>query len=58
MCAAFRLFYFKKNYDVLTSRNPCFLLNKKGAINKNEMKSKMENPTAEPYALVHIRIGN
>ena len=39
------LFYYfniEGNYDVLKSKSPCILLNKN--INKNETKSKMENP--------------
>ena len=36
---AFCYFYFERNYDVLKSKSPCFLLNKN--INFN----KMENPT-------------
>ena len=43
------LYYFnaERNYDVLKSKSPCILLNKKINFNKNETdnKSKMENPT-------------
>ena len=42
------LFYyshFERNYNVLKSKNPCFLLNKSINVNKNETESKMENPT-------------
>ena len=35
-------FYFKRNYDVLKSKNPCILLNKNINFNKNGAKSKME----------------
>ena len=38
-------FYFERNYDVLKSKSPCFLLNKNISFNKNETKSKIENPT-------------
>ena len=42
------LFYYfnlERNYDVLKLKSPCILLNKNINFNKNEMKSKMENPT-------------
>ena len=45
LCVAFLLFYFERNYDVLKSKSPCILLNKNINFNKNEMESKMENPT-------------
>ena len=41
----FYYFYFERNYDVLKSKSPCFLLNKNINFNKNETESKMENPT-------------
>ena len=37
--------YLERNYDVLKSKSSCFLLNKKVNFNKNEAKSKTENPT-------------
>ena len=33
------------NYDVLKSKTPCIFLNTNINFNKNEMESKMENPT-------------
>ena len=41
----FYYFYFERNYDVLKSKSPCLLLNKTIKFNKQEMESKMENPT-------------
>ena len=41
----FYYFHFERNYDVLKSKNICFLLNKNINFNENETKSKMENPT-------------
>ena len=41
----FYYFSFERNYDVLNSKSPCILLNKNINFNKNEMESKMENPT-------------
>ena len=41
----FYYFNFAKNYNVLMAKSPCILLNKNKNFNKNEMKSKMENPT-------------
>ena len=41
-------FYYsnsERSYDVLKSKSPCILLNKNVNFNKNETKSKMENPT-------------
>ena len=32
----FYYFYFERNYDVLKSKSPCFLLNKNISFNKNE----------------------
>ena len=36
-------FNFKRNYDVLKSKNPCKFLNKNINFSKNETESKMEN---------------
>ena len=41
----FSITYFGKNYGVLKLESPCFLLSKNTNFNKNETKSKMENPT-------------
>ena len=41
----FYYFYFERNYDVLKSRRPCFLLNKNVNFSKNELQSKMGNAT-------------
>ena len=38
-------FHFGRTYDVLESKSSCILLNKNINFNKNETKSKMENPT-------------
>ena len=40
----FYYFNFERDYDVLKSKSPCILLNKKINIDKNETESKMENP--------------
>ena len=45
MCGFFYYFDFERNYDVLKSNSPCFLLNKNININENETESKMKNPT-------------
>ena len=37
-------FYFERNYGVLKSKSPCFLLEKCINFNKHETESKMENP--------------
>ena len=37
--------YFERNYDVLKSKSPCFLLNKNIKFNKNETESDIEKPT-------------
>ena len=37
-------FYFEKNYDVLKSKSPCFLLNKNIKFSKNKTESKMKIP--------------
>ena len=42
------LFYYfnlERNYEVLKSKSSCILLNKNINFNKNETKSKMDNPT-------------
>ena len=53
-------FCFERNYDVLTLKSPCFLLNRNTNFNKDETESKMENPTQfyrnEPCASAHIRM--
>ena len=41
LCAAFLLFYFERNYEVLKS---CFLLNKNKNFNKNETNRKWKIP--------------
>ena len=38
-------FNFERNYDVSKSKSPCIFSNKKINFNKNETRSKMENPT-------------
>ena len=38
-------FIFEKSYGVLKSKISCILLNKNINFNKNEMESKMGNPT-------------
>ena len=42
---SFPIFNFERNYDILKSKVPCFLLNKNINSNKNWTESKMENPT-------------
>ena len=37
-------FNFERNYDLLKSKNPCFLLKKYINLNKKKTESKMENP--------------
>ena len=44
-CVAFYYFNFEQSYDVLKSKSSCILLNKNINFNKNEVESKMENPT-------------
>ena len=60
------LFYYFKlegNYNVLKSKNACFLLKQNINFNKGETESKMENPTC-PFretnlcASTHVRIAN
>ena len=41
----FYYFNFEKSYDILKSKDPWFLLNKKLNFNKNEMESKIEDTT-------------
>ena len=41
----FYYFNFERNYDVLKSKNPYFLLNKNINFNKNQTGLKRENPT-------------
>ena len=41
----FYFFSFERNYDILKSKSPWILLNKNINFVKNEMESKMENPT-------------
>ena len=41
----FYYFNFERNSDVLNSKSPSILLSKNINFNKNETKSKMENPT-------------
>ena len=38
-------FNSERNYDILKSDNPCISSNKNINFNKNETKSKIENPT-------------
>ena len=38
-------FHFERNFDVLKSKSPYFLLNNNIHFNKNETESKMKNPT-------------
>ena len=43
-----KLFYCfdcERNYDVLKSKSPDFLLSKNVSFDKNELKSEMKNPT-------------
>ena len=50
------LFYFsfERNYDVLKSKSPYFLLNKNIKFNKNETELKMENPTHSFREMNHV----
>ena len=41
----FNYFDFERNYDVLKSKSPFFLLKKNINFNKSKMESKMQNPT-------------
>ena len=45
VCVVFYYFNLERNFDVLKSKSPCFLLNKNINSNKNETESKIENPT-------------
>ena len=47
-------YYFEKNYDVLKSKRPCFLLNKNIKFNKNETELKMQNPTYVFREMNHV----
>ena len=42
---AFDHFKLERSYDVLKSKSPCILLHKNINFDKNEPKSKTENPT-------------
>ena len=42
---AFLYFNSERNYDALKSKSTCILLNKNINFNKNEIESKMKNPT-------------
>ena len=46
MCAVwfFCHFNFERNYDVLKSKIPSFLLNKKVNFHRNKVESKIESP--------------
>ena len=50
----FYYFYFERNYGVLKSKSPCFLLNKKIKFNKSEAESKMENSTHRFWEINHV----
>ena len=41
----FYYFNFERNYEVLKSKSPYFVLSKDINFDKNETESKMENPT-------------
>ena len=41
----FYYFHFARNYDILKSKNVCFLFNENTKFNKNKIGSKMGNPT-------------
>ena len=45
MSGFFNYFNFERNYGVLKSKKPGFLLNKNISFNQTETKSKMKNPT-------------
>ena len=45
VCGFSYYFYFERNYNVLKSQSPCFLLNVNVKFSKNETESKTENPT-------------
>ena len=47
-------FYFQRNYDVLKSKSPCFLLNKNIKFNKNDTELIMENPTHNFREINHV----
>ena len=50
----FYYFDFERNYDVLKSKTPSFLLNKNIKFIKNETESKMENPTHSSRVMHHV----
>ena len=50
----FYYFYFQRNYDVLKSNSPCFLLNKNIKFDKNKTKSRMENLTHSFRTMNHM----
>ena len=51
---AFYYFYIERNYDALKLKRPYLLLNKNVKFNKNEMESKMENPTHSFREMNHV----
>ena len=46
----FYYFYFERNYEVLKSKSPCFLLK----FNKAETELRMENPTRSFREMNHV----
>ena len=46
--------YFERNYDVLKSKSPCFLLNKNIKFNKNDTELIMENPIHNFRDINHV----
>ena len=50
----FYYFYFERNYDDLKSKSPCFLLNKYIKFYKNQIESKIENPTHSFREMNHV----
>ena len=50
----FNYFNSERNYDVFKSKSPCIVLNKNMHFNKNETKSKRD----EPCVSAHTRIAN
>ena len=50
----FYYFYFERNYEVLKSKSPCFLLNKNINFNKNKTELKMENPIHSFREMNHV----
>ena len=45
LCSFSIILNLERNYNVLKSKNPCFLSNQNINFNKDETESKMENPT-------------